>query len=456
MKVHIFQPIPQQHKPIVTYYDENIATLAALLRDRGHPVSVSFHQTFRESEVVKALDSSQPEVVLIHLESRFLEIVQQIARIAGAKQGRKHVLIFGPGAPSAIDRCLKSEGVTGLFAGETEIAIPEFLRRLGTRENPHKTSNFCFRLDSRAYRNESGPLVDVTTLPIPDRSFYPLQQLVDKNPTIGAEFYASRGGLFDQEFFPAARQNPSFAEYGPLVRYKRVDDLIDEVISAERHLDRMPLVGFQDSHFCHDVDWTIEFCEKYAARVAKPFWIVSRADALNETLCLALSNAGCHKVLIPIESGNSYLRNIILRRFMPRYQILSAFKNVQTRGMQAVSLNLIGLPYENEDMIIETIKLNRLIKPYWSIIRMFEPLPGTTLFQVCYQKGWLKTEAELAQERLKSKKDYVLPLASPFLKDDRLSYYYENFIKHVFEPKLDLPFVMERETEDAYTTYDFP
>jgi radical SAM superfamily enzyme YgiQ (UPF0313 family) len=67
-------------------------------------------------------------------------------------------------------------------------------------------------------------------------------------------------------------------------------------------------------------------------------------------------------------------------------------------------LNIIGVPGETEDMIWDTIKLNRKIKPTSSGVNIFYPYKGTKLGDDCFKNKMVneKLYSSFSNERRSS------------------------------------------------------
>ena len=110
-----------------------------------------------------------------------------------------------------------------------------------------------------------------------------------------------------------------------------------------------------------------EFCEKYKKRIKVKFCCLLRVNLVDEEFARLLKEVGCYRVSMGIESGNEYVRNTIMNRHLSDTQIIRAYGIVHRYGMQSNAINLLGVPGETEEMIWDTIRLNRRIKPSFRV-----------------------------------------------------------------------------------------
>jgi radical SAM superfamily enzyme YgiQ (UPF0313 family) len=73
---------------------------------------------------------------------------------------------------------------------------------------------------------------------------------------------------------------------------------------------------------------------------------------------------------------------------------------------------MVGLPYETEEDIYDTIKFNRIVNPPSIAVTFFTPFMGTELYDVCVKEGFYKPFNENVY-------DYP-PLDMPQLKQNRI------------------------------------
>ena len=112
-----------------------------------------------------------------------------------------------------------------------------------------------------------------------------------------------------------------------------------------------------------------------------------RANVMDEKFVRLLKAAGCYRISIGVESGNDHIRNDVMNRKMSREQIVNAFALAHARGIETMAINMMGLPGETDEMIWDTIRLNRQIKPTFSGVNIFYPYRGTKLGDRCFDEG---------------------------------------------------------------------
>jgi radical SAM superfamily enzyme YgiQ (UPF0313 family) len=113
---------------------------------------------------------------------------------------------------------------------------------------------------------------------------------------------------------------------------------------------------------------------------------------------------------------------------MSEETLIRAFRSVQAYGIRTNSLNIIGVPGETEDMIWDTIRLNRKLKPTVMSCSIFYPYKGTPLGDECFEKGLV--DEEMYETFSFERRTSVLNYPEEYKR--KLEYYRKNWYKLVY------------------------
>jgi len=196
---------------------------------------------------------------------------------------------------------------------------------------------------------------------------------------------------------------------------------IEEVV--EKYSKRIDFIWILDDIFGLNNEWREEFCEKYRKRIKKKFMVQARVEMANDHLFSLLKGAGCFRVLFGVESGNETVRNEIMGRKMTNDDIINAFDLCHKHGLETLAVNIIGIPGESEEMILDTINLNRRLNPTISGVNIFYPYRGTVLGDKCFKEGLV--DEERFQEFSNERRETILKYSEEHKK--MLSHYYDNW-----------------------------
>jgi hypothetical protein len=132
-----------------------------------------------------------------------------------------------------------------------------------------------------------------------------------------------------------------------------------------------------------------EFSKKYSSKIGLPFVCNSRIEFTDKRTLLLLKKGGCDQVQIGVESGSEKIRKDVLNRQMKNSQIVKVFQEAKRIGMKTLAYNMLGIPFETEADIKETIDLNKSIQPDEMQVSFFTAYPGTKLYDICMKNGWM-------------------------------------------------------------------
>jgi radical SAM superfamily enzyme YgiQ (UPF0313 family) len=177
---------------------------------------------------------------------------------------------------------------------------------------------------------------------------------------------------------------------GAILRRRSVESLIREIEQVKAG-SRIDFLRFGDDTFVMSYDeWVREFVEKYRSRIGIPFYCLINPNLVEEQLVRALRSAGCHSVMMGIESGNEAVRRRVLGRRVSDQAIKDAFRIFRAAGIQVFSNTILGLPETGLAEDLESLEFTLDCRPSYSGFTVFTPFPGTALGDYVQEKGYVK------------------------------------------------------------------
>ncbi len=191
--------------------------------------------------------------------------------------------------------------------------------------------------------------------------------------------------------------------------------------------------------------WIKSFCQLYADSVAVPFSIHARSETVSETLVGHLAAAGCRHIVFGVESGSERVRREILQRNVSNDRLRESFHLTQAAGVLATANYMLGIPGETKADIEQTLALHDELKPDDFGYFVFYPYPGTSLFKLCTQRGYLPDKPfEFPAHH------HATVLTLPDLSAGDIEEYYHRFTELRIRDRLaDLPADANEETRQA-------
>jgi len=389
LRVLFIYPLSSPGPQVYRGYHHGIGQLAAMLRDRGHFPSLFATHTCREQDVEAVLGREKPDVVAATSSTTEFPLTKTLLETI-LKRGRFPVFVGGVHATIAPEEVSSIRGIRGLCRGDGDFGFPRVVDSLEQGKLDRDVPGFWFRSKGEWTRNPPGPPAPLEGLPFPDREIFAYEHWVRPTRKImGAEFLGSRGCPFRCTYCCAPLYGDLYKPRG-YSRRRPVEDVLAEVEAVLARYPSLDRVGFHDDIFTLDKEWLAAFCEEYPRVVGRPFWCNTRVGCITAHEAKMLRKAGCFRVHAAIETGSPWLRKEILNRDISDEQILETFALLKEAGLRRLAFSMLGIPFETEETIRQTVALNRKIRPDRVHVTLFQPYPGTALFRLCEEEGLLE------------------------------------------------------------------
>ncbi len=379
-------------------YSVGVASIVSVTKQAGHQVKllVITHPS-EYSHLMDEIASFKPQVVGFSVLGFQFHFVKQMAALIKG-QAPATVIVCGGAHPTIYPQALlETDAIDGFFIGESEFAFMEFLQRLENGLPYQDTDNFCYVQNGTLVQNPLKPLIqDLDSLPFPDKEIetyqhwllHPCRQPLGEEAGL-ASFLFSRGCPYRCSYCSNHAVARIYGKKHNQTRFKSPESCIQEIEDViTRYGELVKTVYIMDEIFGVNRKWRQEFCQKYKERIGKRFVIMTRVETVNDDASLTmLKEAGCSYAMLGVECGNENFRAEVLNRRVSNEKMIHAFDLCRQYGIDTWAFNMIGLPGESEEMIWETIKLNRRLRPTRSFVQIFSPFRGTELGERCFREG---------------------------------------------------------------------
>ncbi len=283
--------------------------------------------------------------------------------------------------------------IDAVCVGEGEYALLEFMNNYSKGNDEYLyTRGFWTRKKKRIITNPTVPfLKEIESLPFSDREIFISEGLsfgdFENNKRNYLDFLFTRGCPFACSYCSnhALRRAYGHDNYVRRMSPKRA-------IAWIRHdLARYACdyINILDDIFTLDRKWTEEFLSLYES-IKMPFICHLRVGTFDKKILGKMKKAGCVAVSIGVESGDEKLRTQVLKRGMTNDQLVKSFKWAKDLNLRRGAFLMIGLPMENRERWLKTVKLVARLMPVRFILNTFYPYPGTELYNLIKKLGFLK------------------------------------------------------------------
>jgi anaerobic magnesium-protoporphyrin IX monomethyl ester cyclase len=114
---------------------------------------------------------------------------------------------------------------------------------------------------------------------------------------------------------------------------------------------------------------------------------------LDKEMLAMMKDSGCFEMTMAIESGNQKVLDELVRKPLKLDQAREINRAARELGISRFGYFIIGFPGESREQIMDTIKFARELRLDMSVIFIYNPLPGSELFEECLRRGYITEES---------------------------------------------------------------
>lgn len=417
-------------------FNAGIGSLSAVLKSAGHQTSLFMSSWNDAVGLRRSIEEFDPDLVAVSSVTNQFPRARGFIEQAHAMSG-KPVIIGGVHATLLPEEVIKTPGLTALSIGEAEESLLEFVDAMERDVSTENIPGIWVKRNGKIHRNPSRPPVeDLNSLPFPDYALFQYDEILDQmNGQLMV--FANRGCPYTCSYCI----NHSLLELyrgHRYVRFLSADRLMAQLHWLLKAYPRTNIIEFFDDTFILNQQWVSAFLKRYSQEIGKPYYCNVRADLIDDQIVDLLKESGCARVNVAIESGNEQLRRAVLDKNVSDEQLYEAFRLFKRAGVRTYAHNMVGIPFETEATIRQTIAMNKDLGVDDLQCWVFYPYPGSSAYNLVSEQGWL------AQRHFDTIAGKIVTstLDQPTISHERVSYYHRIFKFMVFgeqTPAEDIP-----------------
>ena len=389
MKIHttlVNPPYPQeahQHPPFIPL---GIGYVAAVLEKNQYPVDVIDCQALKITHegFMTEISKRKPDIVGITSTTLTYKSALQIAKTAKEAHPNCITVLGGPHATfwdeNALMECPQLDIVT---RKEGENTMLEVAQRVEAGKSYYDVLGTTCRKNGEIIKNADRPYIEnLDELPFPAHHLFPLENF-RKYGTIVFPLSTSRGCTFWCSFCSAVRM------FGRKYRMRSPKSVVDELEFLTKKYNAKQFT-FYDDAFTVNQPRVQEICQEIQKRKLKIKWdCETRVDMVTKELLQQMKKAGCLAVWFGVEAGSQRVLEAV-GKGITLDKTKNAFKIAREVGLMTIASTILGTPDETPETAWDTVKLIQEIKPDDVGYYIATPYPGTPMYELVKEKGWLK------------------------------------------------------------------
>lgn len=353
-----------------------IELLSAILKEKGHQVSLVFDSRLFDSAeiknsilkrvfgqkdlILKQVKDTKPDLICF---SAFtynyqwaLDTAQQIKKMIG----NTPIIFGGIHATLMPDLVINNKCVDYVCVGEGEGTLLELVNNLG-KESQYKIKNLWLKKGKKIIKNEPRPLIkNLDELPFPDKDLFAPYHPIYRS---GYALVAGRGCPYRCTFCCSnALKRASNNAQGIFIRKRSVKHVISELVWAKNKF-KPPVVMFIDDVFVLNLEWLREFVPLYRKFIGLPFICDAHPAGVTPELVKLLKKAGCDLLIFGVQSASERVRKEILKRPETNKQIRKAISICHAHKLKFTIDHILNIPGDSINELIEAFGFYSQIQP---------------------------------------------------------------------------------------------
>src|SRR3990172_2644123 len=348
-------------------------------------------------EIAEIIDRYKADVLGVsNLFSKQAGNAYKLAEIAKGLNP-KLITVFGGAHPTVChEDVLSTNFVDYVIFGEGDISFLKLIKYLEGKLSISDLNGIAYKETGKNINIPKKEWVnDLDSLPFPAR------HLLDMELYFGLE--ASHGQRRFRKFSPiiTSRGCPAKCTFcsankvwGRKFRKRSVENVLSEMRHLKKEFGIQELL-FEDDNTTLDVTRAKDLFRKMIDEKFNFAWDTPNgvaAFALDQETLRLMKDSGCYRVNFAIESGNQYHLSNNIKKPLNLKKVTPLVDYARNIGMEVGVFLVVGVPGETEEMIWDSFKFVASMGIYTPHVSVATPYPGTELYEICKEKGYLKEE----------------------------------------------------------------
>ena len=346
------------------------------------------------------LDAFAPDIVFwaalsshIHGEGEYAAI--QFGHELMAQVNCRATLVCGGLQPTAAAEATAERfaSVDCFIAGESEFVLADLVDAIQAGQPVGDIPGVVRRTAEGIVAGPRQPIVsDMDTIGAYDYSLFDDQVFLrpyNGEVVRAVDYELSRGCPFTcgycvetviQRYYGFTETTPRGAlrEFNKYLRHKSAERIFEEILTLYNDYG-VTLFRCQDTNFLTIDRPTLQALADRLDTADLPIrlYIETRPEGINPSTIPLLKRLRVDGVGMGIEMATQEFRETYLHRFADQPAIERAFELLRDAGIQRTTYNIIGIPDQTEESILETVAFNRALNPDNMTVAFFSPYLGT-------------------------------------------------------------------------------
>ena len=372
-----------------------ILSIAAYAEQQGFRVQVlDVHaERLDDREVTARITAAAPRIVGISVLTNMAVPAHCIARLAKQAAPGCKVVVGGVHAEALPEEMLRNSAIDAVCRGDGEETMVDVLRNLPFSD----IKGLSHRSGLHVVHNAPRPLEkNLDKYPFPAyhlidfKKYFPAVGTYRRLPAIS--MLVTRGCIGQCTFCNSARTT---------LRTRSPASVVEQ-IKLLRYRYGIRQIQFYDDTFTVMRKNVLEVCRLLAEEKIDVTWVAYiRGDCFSEEVAAAMKKAGCHQVLMGVETGDEQIMKNI-RKPINKEKYRQAVALAHKHGMEVRASFILGLPGETRQSMQASLDLAKSMDVDLFQVNLLTPYPGTEVFKYAVENNLLihRNWSEYGQDKV--------------------------------------------------------
>ena len=353
-----------------------IEYLSSVLKNSGHKTDIILYYEKKnfKNRLTKRIENFNPDFICFSAVTDNYHWALEIAKLV--KKNTETPIVFGGiHVTSCPEEVISREFIDFIVVGEGEYALLELV------ENPKKENikNVWLKKDGKIIKNPTRPLVDLNSLPFPDKELF-----YKEAPYLKGQYVCmtSMGCPFSCSFCFNCYLKKLYKNEKWLRRLT-VERIINQLKIAKKKFNYSS-VRFDDDCFTANKEWLRKFLKEYIKEINVPFDMASHSIFIDKEVASLLKKAGCLEIEIGVQSPIERIRKDVCKRNDSNELIINAVKEIKEQKLEVIIDHIFCLPGEKVSDYQEGGGLNFYInlRPNRMTNHILQYYPNTEMIEI--------------------------------------------------------------------------
>jgi anaerobic magnesium-protoporphyrin IX monomethyl ester cyclase len=360
-----------------------ILSIGSYMESLGHRVLVhDVHaEKLDDAELIRRLRRERPRVIGISVLTNMAIPALKIAKLCKQAVPGCTLVVGGVHAETMPERMLRNSAIDAVVRGDGEEPMRQIMEGVAFAN----IAGLSYRIGNRIRNNPAQPInLDLDKYPFPAyhlvnfKNYFPAVGTYRNYPAIN--MLMTRGCPGKCTFCNSARTT---------LRSRSPARVVEQIrLLREKHHIRQ--IQFYDDTFTVNKRAVLEFCDLlHKANLGITWTAYVRGDCFSDQMAAAMKKAGCHQVLMGVETGSAKIAKRIGKP-IDRERYFEAIRIAHRHGMETRCSFIIGNMDETHDTMMETLNFAMDLDTDLFQLSISTPYPGTALYAEAVDRGWLR------------------------------------------------------------------